>query len=316
MRSTADGSRSTAVGRLFQLIRGRAGRHGFLLLVLTPAVLWVLVFRYLPIAYLGDLSLQTGAAGQSDFVGADNYKAALSDSIFHTAVLHTVEYTVLFLVVQLPLALLIAAGVDSIRRESTRRTVLTLYFLPLVTSTVATAVVFVYLYHPVYGLLNVGLKSIGLPTLSYLNDPTQALPAVTAMAVWKSLGFPVIIFLAGLQSIPRELYDAAAVDGAGAWSRFRLITLPLLRPTTTLLLVIQGVESLRVFTPIYVMTGTSSSPPGGPANSTLVWSLHIFQQAFQFNRLGYAAALAMLMFVVVAVFMVIQVKVTRVDSEY
>ena len=134
----------------------------------------------------------------------------------------------LFLVVQLPLALLIAVGIDSMRRDSARQTVLTLYFLPLVTSTVATAVVFVYLYHPVYGLLNYGLTSLGLPALSYLHDPSQALPAVTGMAIWKSLGFPVIIFLAGLQSIPRELYDAASVDGAGAWSRFRGITLPLL----------------------------------------------------------------------------------------
>jgi multiple sugar transport system permease protein len=316
MPSTADESRGNVVVRFFAHLREKAVRHGFVLVVLTPAVLWILAFRYLPIAKLGDLSLQTGAAGRSDYVGGANYKEALSDSIFHTALIHTVEYTVLFLVVQLPLALLIAAGIDALRRESARRTVLTLYFLPLVTSTVATAVVFVYLYHPVYGLLNLGLKSMGLPALSYLNDPTQALPAVTAMAVWKSLGFPVIIFLAGLQSIPRELYDAAAVDGAGVWSRFRRITLPLLRPTTTLLLVIQGVESLRVFTPVYVMTGTSSSPPGGPANSTIVWSLDIFQQAFQFNRLGYASALAMLMFIVVAIFMVIQVKVSRVGTEY
>jgi multiple sugar transport system permease protein len=307
-RSKPDGAR--------ERVKRMLGRHAFLLLVLTPAVVWILAFRYFPIGYLADLSLQTGAAGQSHFVGGANYEEALSDGVFHTALVHTIEYAVLFLVVQLPLALLVAVGCDALRRESARQTVLTLYFLPLVTSTVATAVVFVYLYHPVYGLLNYGLKAVGLPALAYLHDPTQALPAVTAMAVWKSLGFPVIIFLAGLQSIPRELYDAASVDGAGAWSRFRRITLPLLRPTTTLLLVIQGVESLRVFTPVYVMTGTSSSSPGGPANATIVWSLDIFQQAFQFNRLGYAAALAMCMFIVVAVFMVIQVKVTRAKWEY
>ena len=306
-------ARETVVVRVGKRLKRTARRHLFLLVVLTPATIWILAFRYLPITYLADLSVQTGAAGQSKYVGGANYREALSDSIFHTAVIHTVEYTVMFLAVQLPLALLIALGINSLRRESARQTALTLYFLPLVTSTVAAAVIFVYLYQPVYGLLNYVLTSIGLPGLSYLNSPTQALPAVTAMAVWKSLGFPVIIFLAGLQSIPRELYQAAAVDGAGAWRRFRRITLPLLRPTIMLVLVIQGVESLRVFTPVYVMTGTSGAAPGGPNNSTLVWSLDIYQQAFQFFRFGYAAALAMIMFVVVAVFMVIQVKVTRVD---
>jgi multiple sugar transport system permease protein len=191
-----------------------------------------------------------------------------------------------------------------------------MYFLPLVASTAAMAVVFVYLYHPIYGLLNYVLTSIWLPALSYLHDPKQALPAVAAMSIWKTLGFPVIIFLAGLQSIPRDLYDAAAVDGAGPWNRFWMITLPLLRPTTTLLLLIQGVESLRVFTPIYVMTATSGSPAGGPNNSTLVWSLDIFQQAFEFNSFGYAAALAMFMFVVVALLMFVQIKTTRAAWEY
>ena len=304
------------VVRFLEELRLRIGRHGFLLVVLTPAVLWILAFRYFPIAYLADLSLQTGAAGRSKYVGFANYQAAFSDSTFHSAILHTIEYMAMFIVVQLPLALLIALGISSLRRRPVRQAVLTLYFLPLVASTAAMAVVFVYIYHPIYGLLNDALASIGLPALSYLHSPSQALAAVVAMSVWKTLGFPVIIFLAGLLSIPRELYDAGAVDGAGAWDRFWRITLPLLRPTITLLLAIQGVESLRVFTPVYVMTATGSSPPGGPNDSTLVWSLDIFQLAFQFNRFGYAAALAMFMFVIVAVVMVIQVKTTRAGWEY
>jgi multiple sugar transport system permease protein len=299
-----------------RILKQTVGRHGFLLVVLTPAVLWILTFRYWPIAYLADLSLQTGAAGRSKYVGIANYQTAFSDDVFHTAVVHTIEYTVMFVVVQLPLALLIAVGINSLRRQSLRQAALTMYFLPLVASTAAMAVVFVYLYHPIYGLLNYGLTSIGLPSLSYLHDPTQALPAVTAMAVWKTLGFPVIIFFAGLLSIPRELYDAAAVDGAGSWSRFWMITLPLLRPTTTLLLLIQGVESLRVFTPVYVMTATSGSPAGAPNDSTLVWSLDIFRQAFEFNSFGYAAALAMIMFVVVALLLFIQIKTTRAAWEF
>jgi ABC-type sugar transport system permease subunit len=279
--------------------------------VLVPALIWIIVLRYLPIAYLASLSVQTGAAGNSAYVGLANYQAAAADAVFRKAVFNTGEYMVMLLAIQIPLALLIAVGIDSIKNRTARDTVLTLYFMPLVTSTVASAVVFVFLYHPAYGLFNFILGSVGLPTLAYLQDPTTALPAVALMEGWKTLGFPVIILLAGLQTIPPELYDAAGVDGAGPWHRLRYVTLPLLRPTLVLVLVMQGLETLRMFTPVFAMTGTGSRTPGGPINSTIVWSLDIFFQAFQNNRFGYAAALAMLMFVVVAGAMVLQLSVAR-----
>ncbi len=302
--------------RFLKQVKRTGGRHGFLLVVLVPAVLWILVFRYLPIAYLADMSLHTGTVGQSKYVGLDNYRAALSDSTFHTAVLHTIEYTVLLVVVQLSLALLIAIGINSLRRQWWRQTVLTLYFLPLVASTAAMSLVFVYIYDPIDGVLNYGLTALGLPAYGYLHSPTQALYAVVAMSLWKGLGFPVIIYLAALLAIPRELIEAAAVDGARAWHRFWQLTLPLLRPTTTLLVVILGVESLQVFTPVYVMTGTAAAPPGGPDNSTTVWSLQIFEEAFELNKLGYGSALAILMFIVVGAVMVIQIKKFRSGWKY
>lgn len=289
----------------------RRGWGVFVIAVLAPAILWLLALRYLPIGYLGALSLQNTSAGASTFVGLANYQAAFSDDLFKKAVLNTIEYTVLLLVIQVPLALLIAVGIDSIKNRTARDTVLTLYFMPLVTSTVASAVVFVFLFHPAYGLFNFVLGSLGLPTLAYLQDPTTALPSVVVMDIWKTIGFPVIIFLAGLQTISAELYDAAAVDGAGAWARLRHVTIPLLRPTLILVLVMQGIETLRVFTPVYAMTATGGRSPGGPINSTLVWSLDIFFQAFKFNEFGYAAALAMLMFVIVAGGMLIQITVSR-----
>lgn len=289
-------------------------RHGwgrFVVAVLVPAILWVLVLRYLPILYLGDLSLQTGAIGHSQFVGLANYQEALGDDVFRVAVFNTVEYIILFLCIQVPLALLIATGIDSIHNHVARETILTLYFMPLVTSTVASAVIFVFLYHPAYGLFNFVLQSLGLPALSYLQDPTTALPSVVLMDMWKTLGFPVIILLAGLQTIARELYDAASVDGAGSWARFRFVTLPLLRPSLVLVLVMQGVETLRVFTPVYAMTGSGQRPPGGPINSTMVWSLYVYFQAFVFNNFGYAAALAILMFLAVAVLSTVQLRIVR-----
>jgi ABC-type sugar transport system permease subunit len=299
---------------IFGRVRRTLGRHGwgpFVFIVLVPALIWIIVLRYLPIAYLASLSVQTGAAGNSAYVGLANYQAAAADAVFRKAVFNTGEYMVMLLAIQIPLALLIAVGIDSIKNRTARDTVLTLYFMPLVTSTVASAVVFVFLYHPAYGLFNFILGSVGLPTLAYLQDPTTALPAVALMEGWKTLGFPVIILLAGLQTIPPELYDAAGVDGAGPWHRLRYVTLPLLRPTLVLVLVMQGLETLRMFTPVFAMTGTGSRTPGGPINSTIVWSLDIFFQAFQNNRFGYAAALAMLMFVVVAGAMVLQLSVAR-----
>ncbi|MHB8890422.1 MAG: carbohydrate ABC transporter permease [Candidatus Limnocylindrales bacterium] len=289
----------------------RRGWGGFVLALLVPAILWMLVLRYFPIGYLASLSLQNTSAGSSTFVGLANYQAALSDDMFRKAVLNTLEYMGLLLCIQIPLALLIAVGIDSIKHQTARDTILTLYFMPLVTSTVASAVVFVFLLHPAYGLFNFVLGSVGLPTLSYLQDPSTALPSVAIMPIWKTLGFPVIILLAGLQTISPELYDAAAVDGAGASARLRHVTLPLLRPTLLLVIVLQGIEALRMFAPVYAMTATGSRSPGGPVNSTMVWSLDVFFQAFKFNEFGYAAALAILMFVIVGGAMAVQIMLTR-----
>ncbi len=289
----------------------RRGWSGFVLALLVPAILWILALRYLPIGYLAELSLQNTSGQESTYVGLANYQAALSDELFRKAVLNTLEYMALLLCIQIPLALLVAIGIDSIKHRVARDTILTLYFMPLVTSTVASAVVFVFLLHPAYGLFNFILSSVGLPTLSFLQDPATALPSVAIMPIWKSLGFPVIILLAGLQTISPELYDAASVDGAGAAARLRHVTLPLLRPTLLLVFVMQGIEALRMFAPVYAMTATGSRSPGGPVNSTMVWSLDVFFQAFKFNQFGYAAALAMLMFIVVGGAMVAQIVLTR-----
>jgi len=299
--------------RLAAVRRGlrRRGWGGFVIALLAPAILWMLALRYLPIGYLASLSLQNTSAGSSTYVGLANYQASLSDDLFRTAVLNTIEYMVLLLCIQIPLALLIAVGIDSIKHRTARDTILTLYFMPLVTSTVASAVVFVFLFHPAYGLFNFVLGSLGLPTLAFLQDPSTALPSVAIMDIWKTLGFPVIILLAGLQTISPELYDAASVDGAGARARLRHVTLPLLKPTLALVLVLQGIETLRMFAPVYAMTATGSRSPGGPVNSTLVWSLDVFFQAFKFNKFGYAAALAMLMFVIVAAAMAAQLALAR-----
>lgn len=287
----------------------------FAVIVLVPCILWLLVFRYYAVGYLGYLSLQRDSG--TDVSGLGNYaRLFTSDDLFHTAILNTIHYTVLFIAVQLPLALAIAVGINSIRNKRAREAALTAYFMPLITSTAATSVVFVFLYNPTFGLIDQVLRTIGLPNQSFLNSPDTALNSVVFMDIWKSLGFPVLIFYTGLQTIPTDFYDAAAVDGAGAWARFTHITWPLLMPTTSLMLTVQIVETLRTFTPVYVMTGTGANPPGGPINSTMIWTLDIFQQAFEYGRFSSAAAMAVLLFIFVGIFLAIQLRVTRIRWTY
>lgn len=297
----------------------RRDQYFFALAVLIPAVVWLLALRYGPIFYMGYLSTQDWqslSSGKPAFTGLDNYKEALTqDETFLKAVKNTIHYVVLFIVVQLPLALAIALWIESLKKESLRQTALTAYFLPLITSITATSVIFVFLYNPVNGLINFALRSIGLGAISFLKSPDTALNSVIAMNIWKNIGFPVVIFYAGLQTIPKEYYDAASIDGANAWQRFRFITWPLLKPTTALLLIIQMVETMKVFTPVYVMTGTGSNQPGGPVTSTLVWSLHIYNEAFRFNRLDYGAALSMLMFAFVFILLAFQLRLSKVQWE-
>lgn len=290
----------------------------FAWMVLIPALIWLILMRYGPILYLAFLSTQNWvdfSAGRESFIGLDNYSEAIfDDELFRTAIINTVHYVFLLVIIQLPIALSVAIWIDSLKKETSRQLALTAYFLPLITSITATSVIFVFLYNPINGLLNFVLRNFGLSAISFLKSPDTALNSVILMNIWKGLGFPVVIFFAGLQTIPEEFYDAAAIDGANLWQRFRYITLPLLKPTTALLLIIQVVETMKVFTPIYIMTGTGSNPPGGPLNSTLVWSLHIFNQAFRFNRFGYGAALAELMFLFAFVLLAIQLRLSRVQD--
>jgi multiple sugar transport system permease protein len=316
MTTNTNDQATSSAAKLF--VRKRRRVRWFLLAVLTPALLWLILFRYGPLGYLVDLSFQTGTlGGTSHWVGLANYQRAIfGDPQFRQALQNTVAFTATYVVLQIPLGLLIAVGIQSLRKEVFRQTALTFYFLPLVTSTAATAILFVFLYNPTFGLFNAVLGALHLPAQEFLQDPGQALLAVVAMDWWKNLGFAVVIFYAGLQTIPRELYEAASVDGANVWQQLRRITLPLMLPTIAMLLVVDVAETLRVFTPVFVMTATQTLQPGGPDNSTMVWSLYLFNQAFRLNQFGYAAALAVLMFAAVAIVIAIELRVMRSNWEY
>jgi len=225
-------------------------------------------------------------------VGARNYSALLHDPLFWIALRNTAYFVVvagpLSVAVSLIAALLVSPA--ALRGTSLFRT---LFFLPVVTSLVAVAVVWRYLYHPRFGVLNYLLSLAGLPALDWLGSPHLAMPAIIVMSVWKNFGFNMVIFMAGLQSIPERLYEAASIDGATAWQQFWRITLPMLTPTFVFVGVMTLIGNFQLFAEPYVMT------QGGPAHSTLSMVLYMYEEGFRWWSLGYAAALAFVLFAII-----------------
>jgi multiple sugar transport system permease protein len=182
------------------------------------------------------------------------------------------------------------------------------YYLPVITSIVAIAVVWRFLLNPDAGLVNMLLSGLGIQGPAWLADPVFAMPSIIVMAVWRNLGFAMIVFLAGLQAIPSTLYEAAAIDGAGRMQGFRYVTLPMLRPTILFMTVITTIGYLQLFEEPFVMTG------GGPLDSTLSITMYMYQQGFTFFHQGYASSIAYVLFVIVAIVAFLQFKFLRSDT--
>jgi multiple sugar transport system permease protein len=176
------------------------------------------------------------------------------------------------------------------------------YFLPVVTVTVAVALIWKWMYAPGTGLINIALNGFGLPAPNWLGDPHWSMPGLIIMSVWKGFGYNMVVFLAGLQGIPVQLYEAATIDGANGWQRFWRITLPLLSPAIFFGVVMTVISSFQVFDQAYIMTA------GGPANSTNTIVMYIYQNGFQFFKMGYASAIAWVLFAAIFVFTVLQMK--------
>lgn len=228
-------------------------------------------------------------AGGTRFVGLANYAQALTDAQFWSSLANTAFFVVGTIPFTTSLALALALAVQPAFRG---RTLFRLgFFVPSVVSVVVLSLVFKGLYSP-RGPLNGLLGALGLPTPSWLLDPHTALPAIMAMDVWSASGYYMLILLAGLEAIPRELYEAAKLEGAGAWDCFTQITLPLLRPTLLFVVVVNTIRSLQIFAEVFVMTR------GGPLGRTTTVVYYLYEQAFHQFHLGYASAVAYLLFLV------------------
>ena len=237
-------------------------------------------------------------------VGLDNYVRLLHDARFWTALRNTVWFVLVAgpasIAVSLAAALLVDAKV--VRGRAIFRTIL---FLPVVTTLVAVAVVWRYLYHPRYGLLNQLLGAVGIAPVDWLGDPAWALPALALLAVWKNFGFNMLIFLAGLQAIPERLSEAARLDGANRWQELWHVTVPMLAPTFVFVGVITTIGYLQLFAEPYVMT------QGGPANSTLSVVLLMYEEGFRWWNLGYGAAVAFVLFALILTVSLVQLWLQR-----
>ena len=275
---------------------------------LLPALLVIGVFFVLPIAAALVLSLTDfdlyalGSISNVRFILFDNYLQLLTNPIFWKVLRNTFYFALIGGPMTLGVALAAALLVNSklARMKGLFRTI---YFAPVVTTIVAVAVVWRYLYHPKFGLFNIMLQWVGLGPIDWLGSPRWAMLAIIFLAVWKNFGYTMIIFVAGLQTIPEDLYEAARIDGANAWKQFLHVTVPMLAPTFLFVGIVTAIGYLQLFAEPYVMT-----PEGGPSDSTLSVVMHMYLQGFRWWNMGYAAAVAFVLFVVIATATAIQLK--------
>jgi multiple sugar transport system permease protein len=264
----------------------------------APALAVITVFFFVPVLAalmlsLTDFDIYAVASLENlRFVGAENYGRLFRDPRFWLALRNTTYFVVVGGTLSVLVSLAAALAVSA-RLTRCRGIFRTVFFVPVVTTLVAVAVVWRYLYHPRVGLLNQALTAIGLGPIDWLGDPAWAMPALILMAVWKNFGFNMVIFVAGLQGIPEHLYEAARLDGANAWQQVRHVTLPLLAPTTVFVSLMTLIGHFQLFAEPYVMTR------GGPGDATLSVVLLMYEQGFRWWNLGYAAAIAFVLFAII-----------------
>ena len=283
----------------------RQARAGLLLAL--PSAALILVFFFGPVLYglwlsLTDFDLYAiGDPSAVRFVGLGNYAHALGATDFWNSLRITLVYAFVGAPLSVAVSLAAALLVDA-RTTRWKPFFRAVYFAPVVTTLVAVAIVWRYLYQPQYGLVNAFLGRFGIPHVDWLGDPHWALPAILGLAVWKNFGYNLLIFVAGLQNVPRELHEAAELDGASGWQRFWAVTLPDLAPVFLFVSVTTVINYFQLFAEPYVMT------QGGPLKSTNSLVLLMYEQGFRWWRLGYAAALAFLLFAVILAATAVQMR--------
>lgn len=292
------------------------------LFILVPVLLF-LVFEFYPFVQALRFSISKwNITGPIGFAGIDNYRKLVSDPVFSKALWNTIRYSVVVVWGSLALSLFLAVLIYPLAR--TAKTFYKMsFYLPAVASIVVVALVWRWMYQPAFGLFNYLAGLVGLGPFRFLTSSTEALPSIMVVQIFSNpvigIGAAIILLLAAMNSIPFDLYEAAILDGASAWQKFRHVTLPLLRPTIVFLLIIGTVETFREFTAIYMMTSTSSSNTltgGGPFYSTTTVVYYIYVNAFLARQFGLASAMAIVLFAIILGLAILQFRYVNLEVEY
>jgi len=287
----------------------RRKRAGFLFVL--PALCFFGFVYLLPLAQSVAYSFyKIAPGGAREFAGLSRYEKVLTDSTFWTAVGNTVQLLLLSVPATVVCALAVALGLDRIASLKWRNVWASMYFLPFATSLVAAALIWQWIYEPVYGFLNYALSFAGIAPQKWLQSLAQVKPSIAVVSVWVRVGFDTMIFLAALQTIPEEYYEAARMDGAGAWQRLRYITLPMLNAQIVMVCILELIFNFKIFDQVYATT------QGGPAGASQTIIMLLYDTAFKYFRFGEASVMAVFVFVTLMVITVLQWRLLRKPVEY
>ena len=277
---------------------------------LAPAISAIFIFFFIPVIAAFVISFTDfdiyalGDYSSVRFVGLKNYLQLFDDPLFYTAL----QNTFYFVIIAGPLSIAVSLGAALLLNNKLvkYKAIFRLsYFIPVVTTLVAVAIVWRFIYHPKFGIINYILSLLGISPVDWLGEPSTAMPAIILMSVWKSFGYNMIIFIAGLQNISEDLYEAASIEGASSWRKFKSITLPMLAPTTVFISIITMIGFFQIFAEPYVMT------QGGPLNSTLSIVQFMYQEGFRWWNMGYSASIAFVLFFIIFIGTLIQFKIQK-----
>ncbi len=295
----------------------RGGTAGYVFVL--PSLIFIFVFVILPIMAAAYYSVSDYDLMQAPrFAGLKNYKNLFSDPRYPDAIANTLYFAVATVPGGVVTSLLLATLIN--RRIRGIYAFRALFYMPVVSSFVSVALIWLWFYEPQFGLFNDALEMAGLPRLKWLRAASTSMPSIILMSVWKNMGLNMVIYLAGLQGIPSHLYEAAEIDGAGRTSTFFRITVPLLAPTTYFVVIVYFIGALQMFVQVYIMTNTAGiqdAPAyGGPLDSTITVVVLIFDNAFAYLKMGYASAMSFVLFVIIGVITVINTRLLRYDVGY
>ena len=277
---------------------------------LAPAVIAIFIFFFIPVIAAFVMSFTDfdiyalGNFNTIRFIGFNNYSKLFEDPLFWQSLKNTIYYVVL----ATPLAIAVSLGAAILLNSKLikyKGFFRLSYFIPYITTLVAVAIVWRFIYHPKFGILNYFLGLFGVDPIDWLGDPNLAMPAIVIMSVWKTFGYNMIIFIAGLQNIPEDLYEAASLEGANEWQKFKTVTIPMLAPTTLFVSIITIVGYFQLFAEPYIMT------QGGPLNKTLSIVQYMYQQGFRWWNMGYSASISFVLFFIILVVTILQFKLQK-----